>query len=227
VLDPFSGRGVANTIADQSQFTFAGSAHDVLAAARMLMARPDVDPRRVGALGYSRGGIAVMMAADARLSRAVLGQGRRLRAVAAGWPWCGLQFAAPRTRGTSLRLMLGAADNWVSPVQCQAAAASLKADNPAVSMRLFEGASHGFGYTGPVRDIPQAEHSLLAPVIYLDDAGRFLDPYSGRPKPGASEREMAAVLAPWAGRGVRAGTLPGQTDAFVADMTGFFAAELR
>jgi dienelactone hydrolase len=227
IMDPFAGRGVVDTIADQSQFTFAGSAHDVLAAAKALMARPDVDPRRVAAMGYSRGGIAVLMAADRRLSDATLGRGRALRAVVAGWPWCGVQFARPKTGDTAIRILAGAVDNWVSPVQCQAQAASLRGADAKVSMRLFQNASHGFGYDGPLREIPQAQHSLLAPILYLDDAGRYLNPYDGTPMPGMEEAAIAPMLAPWSGRGVRAGTLENQSELFINDVRAFFTAELK
>ncbi|MFX8856598.1 prolyl oligopeptidase family serine peptidase, partial [Acinetobacter baumannii] len=62
-MDPFFGRGIKDTIANQGQLTFAASAYDVLAAAKYLRARKDIDPARVGATGGSRGGTAVMMAA--------------------------------------------------------------------------------------------------------------------------------------------------------------------
>lgn len=226
VLDPFTGRGVTSTVADQSQFTFAGSAHDVLAAARVLMALPGVDPARIGAMGYSRGGTAVLMAAETRLARAVLPPGRSLAAVVAAWPWCGVQFRQPDTGRTPVRFLLGAADTWVSPVQCQGLAGSLQASGHPVSARLFENAAHGFGYTAPVRAIPNAQHSWRAPVVQMDSTGAFIDLYSGQSRPGTSEAAMAAWLAPWAERGVDAGTRPGQTEAFVADMGQFFQDSL-
>ena len=39
VLDPFGARGVGSTVANQTQFSFAASAYDVLAAWKVLSAR--------------------------------------------------------------------------------------------------------------------------------------------------------------------------------------------
>ena len=43
VLDNFGGRNVTSTVANQTQFSFAASAYDVLAALKILAARPTVD----------------------------------------------------------------------------------------------------------------------------------------------------------------------------------------
>jgi dienelactone hydrolase len=225
VVDPFTGRGIADTIADQSAFSFAASSYDVLAAARYL-AEQGLEPSHVGAMGYSRGGIAVLMAAAAQLAPVVLGEGKAMGAVLGAWPWCGFQFADARTAPTAVRFDLADRDNWVSPVQCQAWAAAMRAGNPKVSMRLFENADHGFGYNVPMREIPNAIHAHAAPVLYLDNAGHYLDWYSGAALTGKTDFDLLRAAAPWIGRGVRAGTKPGQTDAFIADMVDFFSKTL-
>jgi dienelactone hydrolase len=225
IVDPFTARGVADTIADQSKFSFAASSYDVLAAAKYL-GEQGLDPARVGAMGYSRGGIAVLMAASAQLAPIVLGEGKALGAVLGAWPWCGFQFRDARTKPTAVRFDLADRDNWVSPIQCQAWAAAMRAENPKVSVRLFENADHGFGYNVPMREIPTALTAYNAPILYLDDAGHYLDWYSGAALSGKSDLELLQAAAPWIGRGVRAGTKPGQTDAFMADMVDFFGKAL-
>src|SRR5260370_36985754 len=86
VVDPFGARSVTSTVANQGQFSFAASSYDVLAAAKYLSVLPEIDRAHIGALGYSRGGTAVIPAAVSPLSDDVRGQGISLRAVAAGWP---------------------------------------------------------------------------------------------------------------------------------------------
>jgi dienelactone hydrolase len=225
LVDPFTGRGVTDTIADQSAFSFAASAYDVLAAAQYL-AEQGLDTARIGAVGYSRGGIAVLMAASRQLAPVVLGEGKALGAVLGGWPWCGFQFENARTAPTAVRFALADRDNWVSPVQCQGWAAAMRGSNPNVSVRLFENADHSFGYNMPMREIPNAITAYNAPILYLDDQGRYLDLYSGAALAGKSDRDILMVAAPWVGRGVRLGTKPGQTDAFMADMVDFFRKTL-
>src|SRR5215471_8852569 len=74
VLDSFAARGVTSTVANQTQFSFAASAYDVLAAFKVLAALPGIDASRIGAQGHSRGGSAVLMAATRRLADVVLGK---------------------------------------------------------------------------------------------------------------------------------------------------------
>src|SRR3546814_12369026 len=95
LIDPFRARGIADTIADQGRLTWVASTYDVLAAVRYLPSRDDIDQARIGALGGSRGGTAVMMAAAAPFAAAVLGPGYELRPVGAGFPRFGEIGPAP------------------------------------------------------------------------------------------------------------------------------------
>jgi hypothetical protein len=64
-----------------------------------------------------------------------------------------------------------------------------------------------------------------APIAYINDQGTFLDLYTGQP---ISSADVAHMHAPWAMRGtVTVGTKPGQSEAFVDDMVGFFKAQLK
>lgn len=77
VLDSFGARNVTSTVANQTQFAFASSAYDVLAAWKVLSNHPQIDATRIGAQGHSRGGSAVMAAAARRFADPVLGEGCR------------------------------------------------------------------------------------------------------------------------------------------------------
>jgi dienelactone hydrolase len=227
LVDPFGRRGVRSTVTDQLQFSFAASSFDVLAATRHLATRPEIDAERIGALGYSRGGIAVLQAAVRMMAGAVLGEQLALRAVAAGWPWCGYQFKEPRTSPTAVRLLVADHDDWVSPVQCQAYASAMQQHNPEVSIRLFKDALHGFGYGRAPREIPDAQKALTAPIVYLDESGTFLDWYTGEPLPGADDGELARRYQPFITHGARAGSTGDQAREFVADVVAFFTHNLR
>lgn len=222
VIDPHQARNVDSTVTDQLQFSFAASTYDVLSAARALATRADVDAERIGALGTSRGGAAVLQAAVQPLARAVLGPGRALRAVAAGWPWCGYQFEQPKTAPTAVRFLVADADDWVSPVQCQAYAQAMRAFNPTVSIRLFEDAAHGFGHPRPRRAVPEAQTAIRAPIIYITDGGLFRDLYTGAPISGADDALLAGLYAPFLGRGATAGSRGDQPQQFLADVLTFF-----
>ena len=179
-------------------------------------------------MGYSRGGAAVLLAASQQMSRAVLSEGKALKAVLVGWPWCGYQFEHALTAPTAVRILVGDSDNWVSPVQCQGCAAAMAAKNANVSIRFFKDAYHGFGYYGAIREIPNAVKAYTAPVTYMNDQGSFLDLYTGEPLRGADDAQLNRMRAPWITRGgVTVGTKPGQAEDFISDMVTFFKEQLK
>ncbi len=227
VVDPFGGRGVRDTIAAQDQFSFAASTADIFAAMRALERVAEVDAARLGAMGYSRGGIAVLNAAVAPVAKAALGSMPPLRAVLAGWPWCGYQFIDPHTAPTAVRIVSADSDDYVSTPQCQGYASAMRPRNPEVSIRLMRDARHGFGYGNPLIERPQAIKALLAPAVYFDAQGVLQDPWSQQPVPGANDQAVAKMLTPFITRGVNVGSKPGQMDEFMADLVGFFSARLR
>jgi dienelactone hydrolase len=228
VLDPYAGRGIKDTVSDQGQLTRAASAYDVLAATRMLATQPGIDGQRIGAMGYSRGGGAVLSAAHQQMTRAVLGEGTFLKAVLAAWPSCGYQFENAITAPTAVRFLVADSDNWASPVQCQGQAAAMRANNSLVSFRFIKGAYHAFGHYEPLREMPNAWKTPNQPIVYKNDQGSFLDLYTGQPVPSAENSDAYLEGLGWGENGtVSVGSEPGQTELFVADMISFFKAQLR
>ena len=139
-----SARGVGTTVANQTQYSFAASAYDVLAAWKVLSARTDIDPNRIGAQGHSRGGSAVLTAAARRFADPVVGRGKGLKAVLAAYPWSGHQFLEPSVGDTEVLILMGDRDEWCSPMQVQGHAQAIRLCGGTARMRLFSGAAHSF-----------------------------------------------------------------------------------
>jgi len=209
VLDPFGARGVTSTVANQSQFSFAASAYDVLAAWRVLAERPEIDGARIGAQGHSRGGSAVLTAATRRFADAVVGHGRGLAAVLAAYPWSGHQFHDPAVGTTRVRVLMGDRDEWCSVQQVQGHLQAIRLSGGAVTLRLFAGAAHSFDRGTPVVRIEDAAVAPGAPTTYLADDGACIHPLTGRADPGLTDRDVA-VYALKAGYGVRGASLGSQ-----------------
>lgn len=230
IIDPFRGRGIADTITDQGRLTWVASTYDVLAAVRYLQSRSDIDPARIGALGGSRGGTAVMMAAAAPFAEAVLGPGKGLRAVVAGYPWCGTQFQSARLSGEAALLVLqGDRDDWVSVQQCQDAVHAMIVGGQAATMRIVPGALHAFDRADvPPTPIPQAVTSTIFPTIYMTDAGVYFDPRTGQADPALTAKDFTgyAAKAGFGRKGVTIGSRPGDAETFMTEMTAFFVREL-
>jgi dienelactone hydrolase len=224
VLDPFGGRGVVSTVANQTQFSFAASAYDVLAAVKALAARPEIDARRIGLQGHSRGGSAVLSAAMRPLRAAVLGPDAPIRAVLAAYPWCGHQFLDPDVGGAEVRVLIGERDDWVSPLQAQGYVQAIRLRGARATIRIVPGAAHRFDGDDPLRRVPAAAVAPAAPTAYVAADGAMIHPTADTPDPALVDRDIA-VYALKAGFGVRGATLGSAADEaarFRADMKSFF-----
>jgi dienelactone hydrolase len=230
VIDPFFGRGIKDTVADQNQLTFAASAYDVLAAVKFLRTRTDIHANRIGATGGSRGGTAVLMAETAPVSDAVLGRENGLRAVVAGYPWCGVQFySAHLADHASLLVMQGDHDDWVSYQQCQDETHAMGVAGQDVVMELFPGARHSFDREGvPPTTVPNAITSTTFPTVYMDDQGRYYNMRTGKVDPALAGQTISqySIKGGFLKKGVTIGSEGTQAKEFSDEMVNFFKAKL-
>jgi dienelactone hydrolase len=228
VLDCFGARAVTSTVANQTQFSFAASAYDVLAAYSVLSKLPELDPLRVGAQGHSRGGSAVMTAATSRFAAAVIGPDQSLTGVLAAYPWCGQQFLDPAVGNTAVRVLMGDADEWCSPMQAQGHCQAIRLSGGDASMRLVDSAQHSFDRDTPVMLIPDASVTPAAPVTYIDNHGAMIHPTSDAPDPALVDRDVMlyAVKAGFGVKGARIGSAEGEATLFRDDMLTFWKSVL-
>ncbi len=226
VIDPFGARGVTSTVTNQVQYSFAASAWDVLAAMRVLAVRPDIDAARIGAQGHSRGGTAVLMAAMRRLADPVMGEGPRLRAVYAAYPWCGHQFLDPWAGDTRVRAIAGDRDGWCLAQQTQGCVQAIRLRGGAAAARIVAGAAHSFDRDTPVELIADAAVSPGAPTAYIADDGAFIHPVTAEADPRLTDRDLM-VYGLKAGYGVKGATIGGTAEQallFRDDMLAFWRA---
>ena len=228
VLDPFGGRGVTSTVANQTQFSFAASAHDVMAAVRQLAGLPEIDASRIGLQGHSRGGSAVLSAVMRRLHAGLWRNDVRVRSVLAAYPWCGHQPLDPDVAGCVIRVLIGDQDDWVSPQQAQGFVQAMRVRGAAASIRIFADAEHSFDRLEPVHAIPEASVSPAAPTAYLANDGAFIHPATGIADATLVDRDLAvyALKAGYGQKGATIGTKSDQAAAFRDDMKAFFAGTL-
>jgi dienelactone hydrolase len=229
VLDSFGARGVTSTVANQTQFSFAASAYDVLAAWKVLAALPGIDATRIGAQGHSRGGSAVLTAATRRFADPVIGKGAGLRAVLAAYPWSGHQFLDPTVGATSVRVLMGDADEWCSPMQVQGHCQAIRLCGGDATMRLIAGAHHSFDRGTEIDDVPNASVSPAAPTAYIADDGALIHPTKGQGDPALVDRDLMvyALKAGYGRKGAKIGSRPGEAELFRDDMLAFWTRLFR
>lgn len=224
VLDPFGPRSITSTVANQTQYSFAASAYDVAATVAALARRPEIDARRIGLQGHSRGGSAVLTAVSRRFCEAIHEPALTVRAVLAAYPWSGHQFLDPDVGATEVRSIVGDQDDWVSPQEIQGHMQAIRLRGGAASIRIVAGAEHSFDRHEPLQTFADARVSPGAPTSYLANDGAFIHPTTGEADPRLVDRDLA-VYALKAGYGVRGATIGSQgTQAalFREEMTRFF-----
>jgi len=196
---------------------------------RMLATQPNIDGQRIGALGHSRGGAAVLLAVHQQMTRAVLGKGGRLKRYLLDGPcvsfnlsthlqpprwcvsWLAIRIIGPRQPIAKDR------QRPCEPTIHRFLSAFLRMP---ITVRLFF----------PLKEFTNVQRTRLnAPILYLNDQGAFLDLYTGQPIPGIDQFSYGRTLGLSLTEKVTVvtGSKPGQSEAFVEDMVGFFKAQLK
>jgi dienelactone hydrolase len=130
-------------------------AGDALAARTYLRTLPFVDPGRIGAMGFSYGGMAGLRLASLGYmrNRAEASEGA-FRAVIAVYPFCTVVSRRPADFnlqnnlyddiGIPLHILIGGADDETDPVPCAAKVSALAGRGQPVSHKVYPGVTHAF-----------------------------------------------------------------------------------
>jgi dienelactone hydrolase len=228
VIDPFTNRQVESTVMNQTQYSFAASAFDVLAALRALGEHPQIDADRISAQGHSRGGTAVLFSSMRTFADPIVGSGCSFRGVYAVYPWCGHQFFAPNTGATKIRAIVGERDDWLSVQQVQSQIQAIKLSGGTASIRIVKGAAHSFDREEVLHEIPEASVTPQAPTVYLDPSGRMIHPVIGTADVSLTDKTLfvVAVEAGFGRRGAHIGGTEEQNLIFQSDMLRFHQSVL-
>jgi len=159
VVDSFGPRGVRNVCAggkpDMRERGF-----DAYGALAYLRGRSDVDATRVGAIGWSHGaGTAIVVdnpAFIAALGSAVPAGGG-FRAAVALYPPC-TTMGPLKTMSAPLLLLVGSADDWTPPAECERIADGLASAGFPISVHVYPGATHAFDNAGDRGQVHVGDH---------------------------------------------------------------------
>ncbi|GMA17392.1 hypothetical protein E5F05_11405 [Deinococcus metallilatus] len=157
---------------------------DAYGALRYLAGRPEIDPNRIGILGFSWGGVVTMLTATEPYTRSFLPGGPKFAAHAAFYPvgWVyntvpGYDFSA--LTGAPVLIQTGELDTYDDPDTCPKMVANLpEAARRCVTVKVYPGATHAFdrleppitvndpfshkGKGGEVQFVPNPDVSLQA-----------------------------------------------------------------
>ncbi len=145
VLDSFTGRGIVNTLYDQSQLGLLTVIVDAYRALDVLGEHPRIDATRIALMGFSSGGRAALYASLKRFQRMHGPMGQEFAAYIAFYPPCGTAFRDDENVSDKpIRIFHGSGDDFVPVAPCRAYVERLKAKGKNVQLTEYPGAGHLF-----------------------------------------------------------------------------------
>ena len=171
-IDMWAARGVARGAGARPRSPI-DTVPDAFAALTFLGDQPEVDPRRIGIMGFSWGGVVTLLSATRALADAHRGERPGFAAHVAHYPVCWAYSAAPglslvdRTDAPIL-IQTGEADAYDTPGAGERLALMLRADGGTgdIEQRAYPAATHGFDRDLPTQvvDDPFAHEGRGGPV---------------------------------------------------------------
>jgi dienelactone hydrolase len=177
VVDTHGARGLGKTSQEGSA---AVSVHtfvaDAFAVADLLRSHPGIDARRIGIMGFSKGGSTALLAEDERFVRALSRNGQAFRLHIPIYPGCQVYPESVRPTGAPVLMLLGSNDIATGIKGCFEIEQKLKRAGVPVRTIVYEGAYHG--WDEDIRPIPFNDVSTEDCRYILKDGGGIAE---GRP----------------------------------------------
>lgn len=190
VVDSFTPRGLTSTSRDQSRLSTMANLADALAALRLLATHPQLDPERIGVMGFSRGGQVALYSALEPLRRGMVDGDLRFAVHVALYPSCSIPYRAGQASRKPVLMLLGGADDYTPAAACRDYAGWFASKGVPVRTIVYEGAYHDFDIPDAPRFLPalQSARGCKAEVEVDEGIVRRTDT-------GDAMREPAAITA--------------------------------
>ena len=170
-IDMWAARGTARGAAARPS-SVPQTLPDAFAARRFLAAQPEVDPARIGVMGFSWGGVVTLLSATRRAAE-TFGAGQAFAAHMALYPVCWAYETVPGMTlagltGAPVLIQAGDADTYDDPDGLDQLLARLPPESrPFIRGVTHAGAGHGFDRDAPTATIvdPFAHKGAGGPVV--------------------------------------------------------------
>jgi dienelactone hydrolase len=182
LLDSFSGRGIVNTVADQTQLSSLGMMVDAYRALAVLSKHPRIDRERIAVMGFSKGAVASVYSAVDRFHKQY-GEGVAFAAHIGLYTPCNVAYRdEDKVAKKPIRLFHGIADDYVAIGPCRSYVARLKKAGADVALAEYPNALHAY-------DNPSLPASLKVPqgqttrncALREADRGEIVNASSSKP----------------------------------------------
>lgn len=182
LLDSFTGRGIANTVADQSQLDHLAMLYDAYRALDLLASHAAIDPQKIGIMGFSKGGVAGVYAAMDRFNQGYGSKKARFATYMAFYPPCYKYRDDEKLDAKPIRIFHGEADDYVPIAPCRDYTTRLKARGMDVGLLGYADSYHGFDAQSLPEKVvlPHAQHAVQCKLEEGSD-GNVLNLDTGKP----------------------------------------------
>jgi len=149
IVDSFSPRGVKSTVRDQSPVSSYDMVVDAANTLKALTKRPEIDPARIGMIGFSKGGTVVIKSALRRYMEPLAAGETRFALLIAMYPWCGdLPLDFRTASGAPLHMLLGERDVYAGTVSCKEFGKKYAEAGGDLTLKVYAGAQHDWDVPG-------------------------------------------------------------------------------
>jgi dienelactone hydrolase len=178
IVDSYGPRRVAGTNTGDINLSTMANIADAFAALRLLSTHPLLDRRRIGILGFSRGGQVAAWTALEPLRHAFMGDSDlAFAAHVLIYPACNLQRVSVHVRNAPILHLHGEADDLAPLAPCREYLDRLRASGANVRTITYGGAYHDFDFSAPARYQPRVRSARNCHAeINFDVRGYFLLP---------------------------------------------------
>jgi len=173
IVDSFTGRGISNTEADQTQLSMTAGIADAYFALRLLAADPRIDNRKISVMGFSRGGIAALYSALEPFRHAVIDDDLRFSAHIAFYPGCGMHYTSAYLDNAPILMLLGGKDDYTPAAPCITYANDLRKQGAQITLKTYPNAYHGFDRPTRLHFIKSATSARECHGSYDLDSNNF------------------------------------------------------
>jgi dienelactone hydrolase len=159
LVDSFTGRGIIETVTDQSQLGNLTMIVDAYRALDLLSKHAAIDSSRIALMGFSKGGFATLYASLKRFHRMHRTPDIEFAAYVPFYAACNTTYLEDeQVSERPLRIFHGAADNYVPIEPCRKYVERLRRAGTDVQLTEYPGAHHAFDNPlySPHRSLPDA-----------------------------------------------------------------------
>jgi len=195
LVDSFRSRGLGRIREDQTRVSEATILTDAFAALAYLAKHRQIDPDRIGVVGFSKGGMPALYSANSGIAGMIGAQDFRFAAHVAYYPWCGLSLHDQALTGAPIIVHSGKEDAVTPASLCEDHVDRLRnasRDEQQITLYTYADARHAFDHP-LLPSFPPLGVSYLIPRncrISENANGHYVEEHTKRPVSSENLKEV-------------------------------------